>query len=313
MFVGRVKELQILKEELEKDSSSILLYGKRKIGKTTLINKACKDFGNKPFIYFECVKDTEEKNIQEIIKILKSFNLMSNLVSLPNDTFLDLFMYLDSLNQKMIVVIDEYPYLKEFTPSKTIDSVFQKIIDNNIKNINLILSGSHIGMMKDLLEEKNALFGRFNRIIELREMSYLEASEFYPNKSNYDKVGFYSVFGGSPFVNEQIDASKDLKTNIIKLLFNNNHAIYHYASSLLISDLSNQNDANRILKAIGNGRKSYSELETILDKNTPLIKRVEAKINTAQNLTIRPIWKWQPINSILTQVQCMIRLLSPSG
>ena len=140
MFVGRVKELQILKEELEKDSSSILLYGKRKIGKTTLINKACKDFGDKPFIYFECIKDTEEKNIQEIIKILKSFNLMSNLVSLPNDTFLDLFMYLDSLNQKMIVVIDEYPYLKEFTPSKTIDSVFQKIIDNNIKNINFLFS-----------------------------------------------------------------------------------------------------------------------------------------------------------------------------
>ena len=294
MFVGRVKELQILKEELEKDSSSILLYGKRKIGKTTLINKACKDFGNKPFIYFECVKDTEEKNIQEIIKILKSFNLMSNLVSLPNDTFLDLFMYLDSLNQKMIVVIDEYPYLKEYTPSKTIDSVFQKFIDNNIKNINLIISGSHIGMMKDLLEEKNALFGRFNRIIELKEMSYLEASEFYPNKSNYDKVGFYSVFGGSPFVNEQIDASKDLKTNIIKLLFNNNHAIYHYASSLLISDLSNQNDANRILKAIGNGRKSYSELETILDKNKTGLLSKQLKPLLEMNL----IKKEAPINKL---------------
>ena len=125
-------------------------------------------------------------------------------------------------------------------------------------------------------------------------MSYLEASEFYPNKSNYDKVGFYSVFGGSPFVNEQIDASKDLKTNIIKLLFNNNHAIYHYASSLLISDLSNQNDANRILKAIGNGRKSYSELETILDKNKTGLLSKQLKPLLEMNL----IKKEAPINKL---------------
>ena len=267
MFVGREKELNILNEELNKQSSSILIYGKRKIGKTTLINKCCSNRIDKPFIYFECLKDTEEKNVKEIIKIMKSIGLISDLVSLNENTFLDLFKYLNSLNKNIMVVIDEYPYLKEFTPSKTVDSIFQNIIDNYLSNINLIISGSHIGMMKDLLKEKNALFGRFSRKISLGELSYLEASQFYPNLSNYDKVAFYSVFGGSPYVNEKLVPSKNLKWNVMNLLMDVNSPVYIYASSLLISDFSNEVQANRILSTIGNGKKSYSELEEVLDRN----------------------------------------------
>ena len=267
MFFGREKELKILKQELAKDSSSILIYGKRKIGKTTLIKKACEEIENKHYIYYECIKDTEEKNVLEIIKLLRSLNLIQDNIVLSTNTFIDLFSYINSLKQKFIIAIDEYPYLKEFTSSSTIDSVFQNIIDNHLNNINLILSGSHIAMMKDLLNEKNALFGRFNAIIHLKELSYLEASAFYPQLSNYDKVAFYSVFGGSPFINEQLDPTKDLSENIINLLLNNNRPVYIYASSLLVSDLSNTIHANRILSALGNGKKSYSELEDILDKN----------------------------------------------
>lgn len=267
MFVGREKELEILDRELNKNSSAILIYGKRKIGKTTLINKAHENHTNKPFIYYECIKDTEEKNVLEIIKILKQINLMSNNVTLPDYTFLDLFAYLNGLGKPLIVAIDEYPYLKEFTPSATIDSVFQNIIDNNLKNINLIISGSHIGMMKDLLEEKNALFGRFTAKISLKELNYLEASQFYPSLSSYDKVAFYSVFGGSPYVNKEINSGKSLMDNIINLLMNVDSPIHNYVSSLLISDLANTVHANRILSAIGNGKKSYSELEEMLDRN----------------------------------------------
>ena len=267
MFVGREKELEILNVELNKRSSSILIFGKRKIGKTTLIKKACLRHNNKPYIYFECIKDTEEKNVKEIIKVIKSLNLLPDSVALPEFTFLDLFKYLNSLNKELVVVIDEYPYLKEFISSKTIDSTFQNIIDNHISNINLIISGSHIGMMKDLLEEKNALFGRFTSKISLKELSYLEASNFYPNLSNYDKVAFYSVFGGSPYVNEKLIPTQSLKWNILNLLLNTDSSVYLYTSSLLISDFSNQVQANRILSTIGNGKKSYSELEEILDKN----------------------------------------------
>lgn len=267
MFVGRKKELEVLYEELNKNKSSVLVYGKRKVGKTTLINEAAKKYKDKVFVYYECIKDTEEKNIESIITLLKELKILDGFTSLENKTFLNLFAYLKSLNKKMIIVIDEYPYLKEFTPSKTVDSIFQNIIDNYLDNINLIVSGSHIGMMKDLLEEKNALFGRFSKVLFLNELTYLECSEFYQNLSNYDKVAFYSVFGGSPFVNEQINANMSLKENIINLLLNKKSSVYIYASSLLISDLSNEIQANRLFSSLRNGKKSYSELEELFDKN----------------------------------------------
>ena len=294
MFVVREKELIILKEEMSKKSSSVLVYGKRKVGKTTLIKEASKGHNEKPYVYFECIKDTEERNVEEFIKLLRKINLISEFVTLPNKSFLDVFGYLDSLNKEMVIVIDEYPYLKEFTKSNTVDSIFQKIIDNSINNINLIISGSHIGMMKDLLEEKNALFGRFNKIIELKELSYLEASKFYPNKSNYEKVSFFAVFGGSPFINEHIDPKLSLKQNIINTLFNKNSAVYNYASSLLVSDLSNQIQANRIFSALKNGRKSYKELEEILDRNkTGLLSKMLKPL-----LEMQLIKKDAPINKL---------------
>ena len=294
MFVGREKELKILKEEMAKKSSSVLIYGKRKIGKTTLIKEAYKQQSEKPYIYFECIKDIEERNIEELMKLLKKMNIMSEFISLPTKSFLDLFRFLDSLNKDMIVVIDEYPYLKECTKSNTIDSVFQNIIDNNISNINLVISGSHIGMMRDLIEEKNALFGRFDKIIELKELSYLEASAFYQNKSNYEKAAFFAIFGGSPFVNEQINPNLSIKDNVVKNLLDKNSALYNYASSLLISDLSNQIQANRILSMLGNGRKSYKELEEILDKNkTGLLSKQLKPL-----LDIELIKKVAPINKL---------------
>ena len=100
MFVGRKKELQMLDDELNKDSTSVLVYGKRKIGKTTLIKEACKNHNDKKLIYFECLKDTENRNIEEMIKILKCLDLISPYVSLPNNTFLSLFSYRNYITEQ---------------------------------------------------------------------------------------------------------------------------------------------------------------------------------------------------------------------
>jgi AAA+ ATPase superfamily predicted ATPase len=118
-------------------------------------------------------------------------------------------------------------------------------------------------MMKDLLKEKNALYGRFSHIIKLGELNYLDASEFYPELSVYDKVGFYSVFGGSPFVNEFIDNKKSLKENIISTILNLSHSVYNYADNLLVSDFSNVSGAERIFSALKNGKKNTVKLSHI--------------------------------------------------
>lgn len=82
-------------------------------------------------------------------------------VTLNFRTFIDVFAYLNTLPQTFNIIIDEYPYLKMFSKPETVDSMFQKIIDNSISNIRLFLCGSHIGMMKDLLQEKKLFTAGF--------------------------------------------------------------------------------------------------------------------------------------------------------
>lgn len=264
-FAGRSHELTVLREQLSRPSASVMIYGKRKVGKTTLILKALQD-NPKSVIYYECLKASMEDNIAGFVAELVRQQILP--VRLNFDTFTDVFAYLDSLGQTLNIVIDEYPYLKEFTDSVTVDSLFQKIIDNHIKHIRLILSGSHIGMMKDLLGEKNALYGRFSLTIHLQELNYKEAAEFYPEKKVYDKVALYSVFGGSPFVNSFLKAEEDLRYNIVHTVLDQNSPVANYAEHLLISDYAKTMNAERIMYAISNGRKKYTEIENLLNIKT---------------------------------------------
>lgn len=271
MFIGRKKELEEIKNILGKDSGAVLVYGKRKVGKTTLLKEACK-LSKDPFIYYECLKAPLEENVMGLIDCFVSSGIFPPGISFPS--FIELFSYLSSLPGNYNVVIDEYPYLKKDGDGERIDSMFQKLIDQGLKNTRLFLSGSEISMMKDLLEEKNALYGRFSLVLPLRELDYLEASSFYPDKTPYEKIGFYSVFGGSPFVNAQIDPSLDLRGNIERLLLSHYSSVYSYSDNLLLSDLSNSFGAERVFSCLGNGKKKYGEIESSLRmKNNGLLSK----------------------------------------
>ena len=156
MFVGREKELALLRQDYI--GKAVMVYGKRRVGKTTLIQKALESH-NCPKVYFECLKGTLQDNIDGLVQELVRAQILP--VPLQFTALQDVFAYLNTLPQKMVVVIDEYPYLKAMNESATVDSIFQSIIDNRIANIALIISGSHIGMMRKTLQEKNALYGRF--------------------------------------------------------------------------------------------------------------------------------------------------------
>lgn len=265
MFVGRKEEKKTLGALLEKQSASAMIYGKRKVGKTTLIKEVLKSSADK-IIYYECLKAPMQENVDGFTAVLVREGIIP--VQLAFKSFVDIFAYLNTLDSTLNVVIDEYPYLKEFTKPGTVDSVFQSVIDNHLKNIRLFLSGSHIGMMKDLLEEKNALYGRFTVTLCLKELDYVTAAEFYKSKSVYDKIAMYAVFGGSPYVNGALDETKSLKENIIATLLNPTSYIYSYAEHLLISDYAKSLNAERIFFAISNGHKKYGDIEKRLDMKT---------------------------------------------
>ena len=290
MFVGRYRELSAIRSLLEKRSGSVLIYGKRKVGKTTLILQALKESAGKT-VYYECLKASLQENIDGFVSALVSAHILP--VKMGFASFQDVFQYLNSLDETLNIVIDEYPYLKLFTKGDTIDSIFQSIIDNRLGNIRLILSGSHIGMMRDLLEEKNALYGRFSVVIRLGELNYKEAAAFYPDKSAYDKVALYSVFGGSPFVNEQLDAKRSLKENILRTLLNPLSSIYSYAENMLVSDLAVGINAERIFAVIGNGKKKYSDIESKLglSNNGLLSKQLKNLIAMDMIAKVYPINK----------------------
>lgn len=289
MFIGRKKELKILSAILQKSSASVMIYGKRKVGKTTLIKRALANSFDKT-VYYECLKAPLQENIEGFVAVLLREKIIP--AQLTFKSFGDVFAYLNSQEGVYNVVIDEYPYLKAFNNHETIDSIFQSVIDNNLKNVRLFISGSHVGMMKDLLDEKNVLYGRFTETIRLTELDYATCSRFYSDKSIYDKIGFYSVFGGSPYINQAVNANLSLKENVINTLLNPSSYVYAYTEHLLISDYANAMNAERIFYAISNGHKKYGEIEEKLSlkNNGNLAKQLSA----LENMDI--ISKTYPIN-----------------
>lgn len=259
MFVGREEELALLREE--HIGKAVMVYGKRRVGKTTLILKTLEQCPYQT-VYFECLKGAMQENIDGLVQELVRVKVLP--VPLAFNTLQDVFAYLNTMPQKIVVVVDEYTHLYAMNDSGAVDSVFQSIIDNRLSNIELILAGSHIGMMKSLLQEKNPLYGRFAVSLKLEELNYLDASKFYSDKSAYDKVAHYAVFGGSPFINQALNPAVTLRENIIGTILNPMSPVYLYVSQLVFSDNALNVNAERIFSALGNDRKRYTEIEDAL-------------------------------------------------
>ncbi len=108
MFIGRKKELSQINSLLSEKSGCMMIYGKRKIGKTTLITHALK--GRNNTAYYECIKDSLKANVDGLVNVLLREKIIPARIEFAS--FTDLFQYLNSLNGTFNIVIDEYPYLK---------------------------------------------------------------------------------------------------------------------------------------------------------------------------------------------------------
>ncbi len=266
MFIGRENELSQLKAVLDRNrKSTALIYGKRRIGKSCLIMEVLKSFDCK-VIYYECLNASAEENLLYFESRIRT---VFDQPFLHFVNFEEAFRFLGSTGEKVIVILDEYSYLKMSREKYYIDSMFQRIIDQMNNNIHLVLLGSFVSVMRELMEEENPLFGRFSLVMHLHALDYYDSSLFYPRKTIREKAEFYGIFGGNPFVNAEIDPDEDLRSNITQLILNPNSSVRSYLENILLSELSKAGPANMILSALANGKKKYSEISIRVRADVP--------------------------------------------
>ena len=194
-FFGRKENIKAISKFFNSDKDvAALVYGRRRVGKTELI-KHCLKKTNITSIYYECKETSEINNVKSFSEIIAE---IFGLPPLAFDSFESIiaFLYKHAAEKELIVVIDEYPYIRKVI--KGLDSIIQSFIDNNkfTSKLKLILCGSYVETMKSLLLEENPLFGRFDLVMNLKAMDYYESALFYKDFSDEDKVRLYSVFGG---------------------------------------------------------------------------------------------------------------------
>ena len=289
MFYNRIEELNKIRKSINSQKKAvILLYGKRRVGKTALIRESLKTFTGLR-IRFTCIKSTYSGNMSLFSKCICE---ALGLPSITFNTLLDAFNYLSKQNTKICVVIDEYQYLKETLNDGEIDSYLQNICDNLPPNIKLIICGSFISIMKELLTEENPLFGRWTEIIHLDEMDYFDSSSFYKNKPIDEKIMLYSIFGGSPYVLENIDYDLSISQNIKSKIINGNSILKSHIENVMLSEINKWFDV-RILYAIGNGQAKYSEILSLLnEKDTGYLdKQIKNLIKMETVSKLNPINK----------------------
>ena len=259
MFYGRKEELTLLQEAYSNNIfESIVIYGRRRIGKSELIKESYKDLDCKK-IYYECKKASEEFNVSAISdKLVDVFNIPK-----PNFTKLDellRYIFEKAIDEKIVFVLDEYPYMRG--NSDFLDSVIQGVIDDykNKTKVKFILCGSYIDVMEKILSNDNPLYGRFTYKLNLKQMDYIESSLFYPNASNEDKVKYYSVFGGVPYYNQFIDDKKTVKENLIDLIVGSKSRLLPEAEGFLNEEISKLNNTNECFSAIAEGKTKFSDI-----------------------------------------------------
>lgn len=271
MFIGRERELASLKEFYDKDGIGMtVIYGRRRIGKSTLIAEFIKD---KKTIFYTATKVGKNRNLELFSRqVLDLF--MPGVEEVSFNTIEAVFDFIDKNigNDKLILVIDELPYWAE--KDDALLSVLQKYIDTVWKNKNLkiILCGSALSFMeKKVLSEKSPLFGRRDSQIKLEVFDYLDAAKFVPNYSNEDKAICYGITGGVAKYLSMIDPRKSIDENIVRLFFKKDGYLYDETRNMLMQEFSDITIVNNIVEQIASGNNTLNTIAGKIGEKEPTV------------------------------------------
>ncbi|MCD4818670.1 MAG: ATP-binding protein [Candidatus Cloacimonetes bacterium] len=266
LFINREKELELLQSEYNRKTSSfVVIYGRRRTGKTTLINRFLKE---KKSLYFFADTQNEKGQIRRFQNQLADVFSDRLLKEVTIESWDLIFDYLsDKLDTKerFILAIDEFQSL--VNSNKHFSSIFQRIFDTKLKNKNImiILCGSLISMMySETLAYSSPLYGRRTAQIKLQEIEFSYYNEFYKGLSNIELIEHFSVTGGIPKYIELFNQNKNLYKSIKTEILNKNKFLYLEPRFLLREEVNDVSTYFSILSVISAGNHKLNTITSRL-------------------------------------------------
>lgn len=265
-MIGRNYELQEIETLYNSNKFEFLvLYGRRRIGKTTLLIDFAKMHN---CFYFLSQEKSVSLNIKEFLSLIKDYFNMDYMPS-ANDWAEVIAILTERIetklkennNEKVCMIIDEFLFIAKEYPA--IKSILQHTIDHKWqnKNIMLILCGSSVSfMVNEVLGYSSPLYGRRTANMELKPLNYLEASKFFSNFSNIDKITAYLILGGIPYYLQTFNDKLSIKENLKNSIFNDISLLKEEPILLLKQEFREPAIYNSIIEAIATGSSKFNEI-----------------------------------------------------
>lgn len=268
MFIGREFELSNLnKLYMKNDFQFVVMYGRRRVGKTTLINAFCKD---KPTIFYVAEEHNDKMSLQSFSeKILDYFDMKDFISTFESWEKAFMFLAKQAKDNQLVLVIDEFPYVA--ASNKTIPSLLQNLIDHHLKDTKLffIICGSSMSFMeKEVLSYKSPLYGRRTAQFRIEPFNFYESSKFFSNYSTEDKVKAYGILGGIPQYLLKFSDKISVDENIKNELLNKSSYLYEEPKNLLKQELREPATYNSIIEAIAKGSSKLNEIATKIGEDS---------------------------------------------
>ena len=268
MFIGREKELGNLNRLYASDKFEFaVIYGRRRVGKTAIINEFTKE---KPSICFTGVETNEKQNLENFSKCILEY-VTKKPANTSFDSFQTALEYVFELaeDERIVLVIDEYPYVAR--ASKSLASTLQLLIDKykDTSKLFLILCGSSMSYMEDqVLAYKAPLYGRRTAQFKVQPFEFQEACQYFNHLSDEDKALAYGIVGGTPQYLLQLNDKLSIEDNIKNTYLNPVSFIYEEPQNLLKQEVREPAVYNAIIAAIANGYSKMSEISTKVGEDT---------------------------------------------
>ena len=274
-FIGRTSELATLNAELKRGSGFVVIYGRRRVGKTTLIKEFIKD---KRAFYFLATTESEAQSMKRFAGVLSRTTKNPMLSKVTFTDWLDLFQVVadNHPDEKKVLVIDEFPYLVKTNPD--FPSILQNAWDEVLKdhNVMLILCGSLISMMKKhALAYDSPLYGRRTAQIRLMPLQFTDVYAVQ-NLSFEQAVEQYAITGGVPKYMEFFQSDEPLVEQIRRVVLSKNGFLYEEPDFLLNEKVQTPINYFSVLKAISDGNHKLSKIGMTMEQDasaiTPYLK-----------------------------------------